>query len=258
MTPPDDRDGMGTGRTTWSRIAETLMEDIRAGTYPRGERLPAEAALARRFAVNRHTLRRAMAALAERGAVRIEQGRGTFVQEETIDYPIGNRTRFSQNIAGANRLPGHRLLRAEQAVADRVIARHLNLRVGAPIIVIEAMSEADDRPLALGLHYLPAKRFAGIDAHYRECRSLTESLRRMGVADYRRLSTRVTARMPTREEAALLKQPVGRPLLQTENVDVDADGRAIEYGVTRFSSDRVQLVVEPFREEAAREQVAPE
>jgi GntR family phosphonate transport system transcriptional regulator len=186
-----------------------------------------------------------MAALADEGLVRIEQGRGTFVQEAVLDYPIGSRTRFSQTVADANRLPGHQLLRAEEIPADRHVARTLSLRVGAPVIVIESLSEADGRPLGHGIHYLPAKRFRGIDAHYRECRSLTESLRRMGVEDYSRFSTRISARMPTREEAALLKQPVNRPLIQTENVDVDSDGRAIEYGVTRFSSDRVQLVVEP-------------
>ncbi|MCR9219212.1 MAG: phosphonate metabolism transcriptional regulator PhnF [Alphaproteobacteria bacterium] len=243
-----DDDAGAPGEALWSRIARRLEADMRAGLYPPGERMPAEALLAERFRINRHTLRRAMASLAERGLVRIEQGRGTFVQEEVIDYAIGNRTRFSQNVASANRLPGHRILRTEEIPADRAVARRLNLRVGAPVILIEVISEADGRPLGYGRHYLPAKRFRGVEAHYRELRSLTQALKRMGVEDYRRFSTRITAQVPTREIAALLKQPVTRPVLQTENVDVDADGRAIEYGITRFASDRVQLLVEPFRD----------
>ncbi|MEQ8601724.1 MAG: phosphonate metabolism transcriptional regulator PhnF [Marivibrio sp.] len=238
----------GPGQSVWARIAQRIEGDIRDGVYPRGERMPPESALAARFSVNRHTLRRAMAALAERGLVRIEQGRGTFVQEETIEYPIGSRTRFSQNIAEAERLPGHRILRAEEAPADRAVARNLSVRVGAPVVVLEAVSVADGRPLGYGLHYLPAKRFRGIAAIYRETGSLTASLARMGVADYSRLSTRVTAQMPSREIAALLEQPITRPVLQTEKIDVDADGRAVAYGLTRFAADRVQLVVEPFRE----------
>jgi GntR family phosphonate transport system transcriptional regulator len=245
--PWDAHEG-GSGQSVWARIAQRIEVDIRDGVYPRGRRMPAESALAARFCVNRHTLRRAMAALAERGLVRIEQGRGTFVQEETIDYPIGSRTRFSQNISSADRMPGHRILRTEEIPADRAVARNLSLRIGAPVIVLEAVSEADGRPLGYGLQYLPAKRFRGIEAIYRETGSLTKSLARMGVEDYRRLSTRVTAQMPTREIAALLQQPITRPVLQTESIDVDPDGRAIEYGVTRFAADRVQLVVEPFRE----------
>lgn len=245
--PWDAHEG-GSGQSVWARIAQHIETDIRDGVYPRGERMPAESALAARFSVNRHTLRRAMAALAERGLVRIEQGRGTFVQEETIDYPIGSRTRFSQNIASADRMPGHRILRTEEIPADRAVARNLSLRIGAPVIVLEAVSEADGRPLGYGLQYLPAKRFRGIEAIYRETGSLTKSLARMGIEDYSRLSTRVTAQMPTREIAALLQQPITRPVLQTESIDVDPDGRAIEYGVTRFAADRLQLVVEPFRE----------
>lgn len=245
--PWDAHEG-GSGQSVWARIAQHIETDIRDGVYPRGERMPAESTLAARFSVNRHTLRRAMAALAERGLVRIEQGRGTFVQEETIDYPIGSRTRFSQNIASADRMPGHRILRTEEIPADRAVARNLSLRIGAPVIVLEAVSEADGRPLGYGLQYLPAKRFRGIEAIYRETGSLTKSLARMGIEDYSRLSTRVTAQMPTREIAALLQQPITRPVLQTESIDVDPQGRAIEYGVTRFAADRLQLVVEPFRE----------
>lgn len=237
------------GESLWRQIARRLAADIAGGLYEPGSRLPAEAALARRFAVNRHTLRRAMAHLAAEGHVRIEQGRGTFVQEEAIDYPIGSRTRFSQAMTEMHRMPGHKILRAEEGPADKTVARNLSLRVGAPVIVLEALSEVDGRPVAIALHHLPAKRFRGIDAAYRDCGSLTESLKRMGVSDYRRLSTRVTAQMPTRQAAAHLKQPATRPILQTENIDIDADGRAIEYGITRFASDRMQLVFEPFRSE---------
>jgi len=50
--------------------------------------------------------------------------------------------------------------------------------------------------------------------------------------------------MPTAEEARRLKQPVTRPILLTEAVDVDSDGRPISVSITRFASDRVQLVLD--------------
>ncbi|QBC42426.1 hypothetical protein C1H71_01845 [Iodobacter fluviatilis] len=62
------------------------------------DRLPNETDLATRFAVNRHTIRRALQAIEAQGLVRIEQGRGTFVQEELIDYQLGRRTRFSHSL----------------------------------------------------------------------------------------------------------------------------------------------------------------
>ena len=44
--------------------------------------------------------------------------------------------------------------------------------------------------------------------------------------------------------AALLRQPRNRPVLVTENVDVDMAGTPIECGTTWFASDRVQLTVD--------------
>ncbi len=53
------------------------------------------------MAVNRHTVRRAMAELAVRGLVRTERGSGTFVKTDKLDYRIGRRTRFSEIVAAA-------------------------------------------------------------------------------------------------------------------------------------------------------------
>ena len=42
----------------------------------------------------------------------------------------------------------------------------------------------------------------------------------------------------------MLMQPRNIPILVTESINVDRGKRPIEYGVARFSADRVQLVVE--------------
>jgi GntR family phosphonate transport system transcriptional regulator len=65
------------------------------------------------------------------------------------------------------------------------------------------------------------------------------------VEDYRRQATRVTARMPTEQEAQLLSLARNRPLLVTENTNVDGTGAVVEYGVSRYPTPRVQLVFEP-------------
>ena len=83
----------------WEAIAQALRDDIAAGRFQPGERLPNETALAERFAVNRHTLRQAVRSLAESGFVRVVHGRGTFVRELVLDYALQRRTRLTQNLA---------------------------------------------------------------------------------------------------------------------------------------------------------------
>ncbi len=57
----------------------------------------------------RHTVRRAIAALANRGLVRAERGSGTFIEQQRIPYPIKQRTRFSEIVTGAGHMVGGRL-----------------------------------------------------------------------------------------------------------------------------------------------------
>ncbi len=70
---------------------------------PHGTRLPGETEIAETHRVNRHTVRRALAALAERGLVRAERGSGTYVEAPRIAYPLRSRTRFSEIIGAGGR-----------------------------------------------------------------------------------------------------------------------------------------------------------
>ncbi|MFN4089304.1 MAG: phosphonate metabolism transcriptional regulator PhnF [Alphaproteobacteria bacterium] len=235
----------GSGFALWRQIARTLEEEIARGDHPPGSRLSTEGELAGRFGVNRHTVRRAIAELGALALVRVEQGRGTFVQENVIDYAVGRRTRFSENIARVGGAPGGRLLRSACAPASEQVATALGLRPGSPVVLIERVGEVDGRPVNIGLHYFCGVRFPDMIAAYREAGSITRALERQGLSDYVRKVTRVTARMPSQDEAQILQQPATRPILQSEAVNVDTDGRPVEYGICRFAGDRMQLVFEP-------------
>src|SRR6202042_3283321 len=98
------------GVALWRQIATRLQHDIGAGTYPPGGRLPTEADLSARFNVNRHTVRRALEELSRGGLIRVEQGRGSFVTEDVLDYTVGPRTRFTEWIHRHNKEPSGRVL----------------------------------------------------------------------------------------------------------------------------------------------------
>jgi GntR family phosphonate transport system transcriptional regulator len=117
----------GEGLAAWRQIADDVAGDIEAGRLAAGAQLPTEAALAARFGVNRHTVRRALAALAERGLVRATQGRGTFVETQRLAYPIGRRTRFSEIVSKAGREAWGDLIGAETVPADPATAEALRL-----------------------------------------------------------------------------------------------------------------------------------
>ena len=62
--------------------------------------------------------------------------------------------------------------------------------------------------------------------------------------DHLRRSTRISARSTRPRDARLLKMPTNSPILLSESVNVDQAGVVIEYGVTRFRGDRMELVMD--------------
>ncbi len=241
---PEPALGTARGVAVWRRITETLGREITGGAAP-GARLPTEAQLASRFGVNRHTVRRAMEELSRGGLVRVEQGRGAFVAEDVLEYNVSPRTRFSEWIRRHNKEPSGQVLRLAEVPAEREVASALGLRARGRVVLMERLGFADARPVSLGSHHFPAARLPGLLAALHETPSITAALRRVGVADYLRQVTRVTARLPNAEEVRLLRMPRSRPLLVCENVNVDRDGRVIEFCLARYPTPRVQIVCEP-------------
>jgi GntR family transcriptional regulator, phosphonate transport system regulatory protein len=227
----------------WSAIARTLTEEIGAGHYRDGERLPTEAALAARFGVNRHTVRHALGALAEAGLVHSRQGAGVFVAHRPTEYPLGRRVRFRQNILAAGQTPSRRISRAETRPSDGEEARALRLRVGEPVHVVEGISLADGQPIAAFRSVFPAARFPELLTRIQETGSITQSLAAAGLPDYTRAETRLTAQLADPVLAVALAVRPGAPVMRTVAVNVGPDGAPIELGTTWFAGERVTLTV---------------
>jgi GntR family phosphonate transport system transcriptional regulator len=234
----------GQGLALWRQIASTLEHEITSGARVAGDKLPTEAALSAQFNVNRHTVRRALEALSARGLVRVEQGRGSFVAEDVLDYPLGGRTRFSETIRRQNREPQGRVIQIQEIAADSQVAEALSLKRGRPVVRLVRLGLADGRPILVGTHHFPLPRFDRLGEHLRTDPSITAALAACGVPDYRRRVTRVTARMPTPEEASLLEQARTRPILASEAINTDAAGQPVDFTLCTYAAGRVQIVVE--------------
>lgn len=228
----------------WSHIAHELAMAIGQGVYSPGERLPSEHRLAERFGVNRHTIRRSIAALCQRGLLRSEQGSGTYVEDFAVDLAIGRRTRHRQNLAQAGLRGGLQVLSAERVRASAAQARALQLAARATVLHLRILGEGGGQPLHVSHRYFPLPRFDGLDAVVRETGSLTAAFAAHGVDDYLRHESRISACLPDADTAAALRQPITRPVLLVSTVNTDTDNVPIEFAETWFAGDRVTLTVD--------------
>jgi len=227
----------------WSRIANELADAIGRGVYAPGERLPSEHVLAEQFGVNRHTIRRSLASLCQRGLVRIAQGSGTYVEDFAVDLAIGKRTRHRHNLAQAGLRGGLQILSAHQVRASADQARALQVPARSPLLHLQILGEGAGQPLHVSDRFFPLPRFDRLEEVLRETGSITDAFAAHGVNDYTRHESRITAQMPTAEVASLLRQPTSRPVLLVTSVNADTQGIPIEFASTWFAGDRVKLTV---------------
>ncbi len=255
MTPPKqvrtsvaaatNRSGAGARVPQWSRIASDIAAAIETGAHAEGATLPAASEFAEQYGVNRHTVRQALRHLQDLGLVTVERGRGTIVKGRRIPYRLGRRVSFRANFgaAGVNADGEVTGSRVEPATGD--IARQLRVAEGAPVWEIEMLSRAAGVAVSRSVRWLSVERFPEFDRRLVSARaSITAAFATYGIGDYVRLSTRLTARLATRDETRALGLGRSAPVLQSIAIDGLADGTPLQVAVAAFAAERVEMVLE--------------
>lgn len=232
------------GLALYAQIAEQLRQDILTRFNP-GDGLPSESDLAKRFGVNRHTLRRAVDELVEAGMLERRHGLGVFVLDHQLDYQIGQGTRFTENLAAMGLMSENRILRKQTLDAIPRVAQRLQIAEGSSVHWVETLRLVDNRPMCVISHFLPAERFPQLMNDY-DSGSLHAFLQGHHGCRLRRTESLVTAVLPQGDDAKSLGMPQNRPVLRVKSVNVDErDGAPVEYAITRFRADRIQLRINP-------------
>src|SRR3954465_2025101 len=132
----------------YRQIADYLREGILNGTFPAGQPLPSEEALAKQFGVTRPTVRQGLTELRASGLVEAIMGRGTFARSPhsrpSMARPRGIRQQPSGTFTEAD---GIKWTEAEPPIATRTdaplaLADLLRVPPGEPLFTYDALQTA--------------------------------------------------------------------------------------------------------------------
>jgi DNA-binding GntR family transcriptional regulator len=149
---------------------------------------------------------------------------------------LHRRPRFSDRVRERGRTPRTEILKLQVRPADSRIAAQLGMRTGQPVIYLERRRFIDDEPTGLSQHHFSHDRFPTFIDMYRTRGTITQTLVDSGVPDYTRRRTSISARLPTVQEAELLRIPRHVPLLVHHYLNIDGLGRPLEYGISRSTT----------------------
>lgn len=226
----------------YAQVEATLAARISAGELKPGERLPTEDELVRDFAVSRTTVRSAVQSLLKRGMVEIRRGLGTFVTQPRIVQELTSLTGFVEDMEALGRSASARLIDWQEVHADEVVARQLELPLGASVIRIRRVRLSNGRPLSYDDTYLPpdlGTRVVTDDLEVEPIFTLLEEKYDTPLAEAR---YELEASVADHEVARALDMSVGAAVFLIERTSYAVGGRPVDYERLHYRGDQVRFV----------------
>jgi GntR family transcriptional regulator len=224
------------------RLAQTLQGRIEDGTYPPGSRVPSENQLVQAFGMSRPTVVRALELLKRDGWLESRQGFGTIVRgrPEVVERKDQRGREALERVEGAT--PG-RLVEVDQVPVPPRVASLLGVPRQAKVLVRRMLVEQDGDPVELASSYFPVESAEGTNLG--DPSPLSEGLRahlevRKRVR-FDHVTERVSARLPSSEEADFLALPKGEPVLSVLVAACDVSGQVLQVTDVLLPADRQEL-----------------
>jgi DNA-binding GntR family transcriptional regulator len=221
-------------------VAAQLREQITNGQLKRGERIPSEAVLTKKFGVSTITVRRAIMELVFDGLLYGRQGLGIFVSDRRKIVRVLTEVAavsMGDEIRRAGLAPSIRELSYSRVVATDDLAKRFGLRRGATVHCHRKLICADNSPITLDTVFFDDGLAARLgDKLGREF--LFPLLKQQGMkivgADFR-----FEGSSASEEEASILNLPNRFPLILVQYSLFDARNKIILEGQSAARSDRM-------------------
>jgi GntR family transcriptional regulator len=239
-----------TSTPLYLQLKDVIVREIQAGALKPGDRVGSEAELERIHGVSRITVRQAINALAQEGALYRVPGKGTYVASRKV-APLAAFTSFSENMVSQGLTPSYRLLAAEVVDPPAVIRQELRLGERDRVWQIERLLLADSEPMGLQYGFYPERLLGdgnGLISPSSLARaSLYASLEQMLAEPLWKAEETVEPAIANRKEVRLLGIPAGAPVLVVRRLAYLASGEPVESVKLVFRGDTYRYRVDLYR-----------
>jgi GntR family transcriptional regulator len=225
----------------YHQLKTVLLGRLRSGEWKPNQQLPTEDELGSRFGVSKATVRQALRDLAQAGLVRREQGRGTFVADQKVQFGPRHLSSFTEEMRDFGLQSGSRVLEQAIVPADGEIADKLQVAPGASLYRLQRLRLAGGEPMGIQTVYIACDLVPGLFENDFEKASLYETLeKRYGLALDHAVQKHFAVALD-RDQAALLRVAEGAPALGGERLTFLRGGRPLELTISYMRGDRYQI-----------------
>ena len=224
----------------YAQLADSLRQQILAGTYRPGERLPSEAMLVEMYKVSPMTVRRAINLLVSQGIISTARGSGTFVKEVELgaaSFYLHDLKELFNNDTGTT----VKLLEARFCPADERVARKLHIGTGERAIFIRRLLLVDGEPAFYHRGYLVNDPHRPVIEAELEVTDLKGLFTGSGSSLIKFGDLYLESALLNEEETQLLNLEAHAPGMVLEHLFCDFDDKPVSWGWFVCSSSRLRL-----------------
>jgi GntR family transcriptional regulator len=140
------------------QVRKLLLQEIIQGEFAALDMLPTEIELCERLGVSRTTLRHAVTALEQEGYLRRRQGKGTIIDRNVcaMTARFDLNAEFSDLLRDLGYTPTVQFLASWEEPADRERARRLKVPENTPLLSVNKLWFADEKPAIWCVDSIPA------------------------------------------------------------------------------------------------------
>ncbi|MER5305680.1 GntR family transcriptional regulator [Streptomyces lasiicapitis] len=228
------------------QLSQQLEAAIERGALTPGSLLGNEIELAGRLGLSRPTVRQAIQSLVDKGLLVRRRGVGTQVVHSQVKRPLELSSLYD-DLEAAGQRPETRVLSNVVEPASAETAAALGVAEGSDVHRVERLRLAHGEPMAHLRNHIPAGLLP-LDTERLEATGLYRLMRAAGITLHSARQS-VGARAAGPDEARLLTESEGAPLLTMQRTTFDDTGRAVEFGSHVYRASRYsfefQLLVRP-------------
>ena len=141
----------------YQQLMTRLKNDILAGVYPAGGRIPSEEVLCNTYFVSRVTVRKALLDLVQEGLLVRRQGKGTFVADKRLQRDLQHITSFSAACQMNGSIASSKILSIDFVPAHAEDVERLNVPAEESVLEICRVRLCDGEPVMLEINRFPSR-----------------------------------------------------------------------------------------------------
>jgi GntR family transcriptional regulator len=222
-------------------IVESILDQVKTGALNPDTKIPSESELCQIFSVGRNTVRRAIQELVKDGVLTTIHGVGTFVNgsrlDKTAEYLLG----FTHEMQDHGKRVTSQVLEAKIISADILLARRLQVQLGAEVVFLYRVRLMDGEPTAIERAYLPHELCPGILKYDFSTCSLYDTLSSVYHKVPNHAEQVIEANIATPEVTRLLGLTPPAVVLVFHRETRLAAGQVIEYVDSELRGDRFRF-----------------